>query len=1021
MTKKLHILTINVQGLCEKQKRDRFYSWIKQQKGNIILAQETHYTNSITSSVKSEWQGDIFHSFGTTQSCGVTTYISRNINYEIIDTHNDKDGRILLINIKINDNIYTIVNIYAPNDRKRREKYYKDLKNFIETYALGLIIIGGDWNEIQNPIDRLSKGKPKKAVNSLKLLIKEGRLVDIWRKKFPNLKQFTWKRKNVKNEASRIDYFLTQKEIIHKIISTDIRPVLIKYTDHQAVSMVIDVENVVRGPGYWKVNNSLMNDVQYELMMIKILNKYNNMTSNDKITKQIIWDLCKIEIRERSIEFGKQKARLRKNLTTKLENDLKKLSENNGNEEEIKSLEKQIEEQYVYKSLGYQIRSRANWIEKGEKNTKYFLSLEKGRQLQKTITRLYNDKGEIIKNQDDLLLRQKQFYEEIYATKNPTMENINQYLESVQLESIISNEDSSKCEGLITENECFKAVKNMKSNKSPGSDGLTVEFYKKFWKYIKELLLNSINEGYNRGKLSDSQRVGILSLMYKKNDPCDLNNWRPLTLLNTDYKIIARCLAERIKPILPKIINTDQNGFIQGRNIGYNIRLIQDIIDYAEKFEINGTVIFLDFAKAFDSIEWEFMLCTLKKFGFKEGFIKWISTLYSDISSLINNNGWLSEPVKISRGIRQGCPISALLFVITVEILALKIRQSKDIRGLKIKQSQRKEFKISQLADDTTLFLKSKNDITAALNLIEIFGTLSGLILNRHKSQGLRLGNNKICIDDHYEDIDWTSDEMKALGIYFGLNAENISKKNWECKIEKIIRLVKAWKKRKMTLIGRIQIAKSLLIPQITYLISVIPIAKKVISEVEKIIFDFIWDGKSEKVKRKTLCRKYCKGGLNALDLRAHILTILAGWVKKLKNDTNSQWKIIPEHYLNYFGNNLLIFSMNIMNTKNVEGFSNLPLFYQEIVKAWVDIGGGQTEYPKSLTEIGKQKIWGNHRIMHRNKVLIFKNWIKSNIITIRDLLNQQGKISENIILNKLDEQSNWISQLAIVKKSIPK
>lgn len=1020
MTSKIHILTINTQGLGDKEKRGRFYAWVRQQKGNIILAQETHFKETMMPYIKTEWQGEVIHSFGTTKSKGVSIFIDKKINPEIINTHKDREGRLLLINVKINDNIYTIVNVYAPNDRKQRNTFYKQVKTFILNHSLGSIIIGGDWNEIQHTDDRLSKKIPKEPVNNLKLLIKELKLSDPWKLKNPKKKQFTWKRKNSGNEASRIDYFLIQKEVIDKIITSDIRPVLIKYTDHQAVSLIIDIKPIARGPGYWKLNNSLLNDSEYQNIIIKTINKHTKMKINDQLTAQTIWDLCKIEIREKSIHFGKKKKNLRKNELKELEQKLKEKLDKKANAEEIKLIEEQIEAFYVHQAKGNQIRSRAVWIEKGEKNNKYFLSLEKSRQMQKSIRKLYDEDGNTLTEQGDILNRQKRFYEKLFTTKEPNIEEINRHITSINLENTVSEDDGNKCEGLVNKEECLKSLNKMKLNKSPGSDGLTVEFYRKFWIYLKEILINSLNDAYKNKKLSDSQRTGILSLIYKKNDHCDLNNWRPITLLNVDYKILAHCLAERIKPILPKIINTDQNGFVMGRNIRYNIRLIQDIIDYTEKNKFDGSIIFLDFAKAFDSIEWEFMLSTLKHFGFKNSFLNWVSTLYNQINCLVSNNGWLSEPVNISRGIRQGCPLSALLFVITVEVMATKIRQDGNIRGIQIKPSQNRDFKISQLADDTTLFMKTKTDITKALNLIEIFGSLSGLVLNRNKSQGIKLGNNKRWIEDNYEDIDWTSESIKALGIHFGLDSEKIEKLNWENKLEKIEQLVKKWKRRKLTMIGRIQICKSLLIPKLTYVSSVLSVPKQVIKRAEKIMYGFIWDGKIEKVKRTNLCSPYENGGLKMLDLTSHITTLQCSWVKNLKTD-NSLWTIIPKHYLNQYGKNLLIFSMNVKELKNLNNHVNIPTFYQDILKSWFVAGGGERGYPKTATDIANELIWGNQFIKYKNKVLIFENWITSNILRLKDMLDHQGKISENIILNKLENKNNWISQVSKIKKSIPR
>lgn len=226
--------------------------------------------------------------------------------------------------------------------------------------------------------------------------------------------------------------------------------------------------------------------------------------------------------------------------------------------------------------------------------------------------------------------------------------------------------------------------------------------------------------------MSETQRKGILSLIFKKGDPTNLSNWRPITLLNVDYKIIARVLAFRLQNIIPKIISTDQNGFIKNRFIGLNIRQIQDIIDLADENNLNGIALFLDFQKAFDCIEWKFINQSLLKFGFGANFRKWVSILYRDINNCITNNGWISESFKISRGIRQGCPISALLFIIAAEIMAENIRNNENITGIKI--GRHRELKLSQLADDTTAFLNSERDIPYLLREIERFSHVTGLV-----------------------------------------------------------------------------------------------------------------------------------------------------------------------------------------------------------------------------------------------------------------------------------------------------
>jgi hypothetical protein len=133
--------------------------------------------------------------------------------------------------------------------------------------------------------------------------------------------------------------------------------------------------------------------------------------------------------------------------------------------------------------------------------------------------------------------------------------------------------------------------------------------------------------------------------------------------------------------MLSKLINEDQTGYIKNRFIGFKLRLIQDITDYEDIYKIEGSLVFIDFIKAFDSLEWDFMLLTLKRFGFNNSFVNWGKTMYTDIQTCVINNGWISEMLRNTRGNRQICPLSALLFVLSVEIMALRIRNDKNIKG----------------------------------------------------------------------------------------------------------------------------------------------------------------------------------------------------------------------------------------------------------------------------------------------------------------------------------------------------
>ena len=183
---------------------------------------------------------------------------------------------------------------------------------------------------------------------------------------------------------------------------------------------------------------------------------------------------------------------------------------------------------------------------------------------------------------------------------------------------------------------------------------------------------------FKNNLLTNEQRIGILHLLPKKDkDLRKLKNWRPVSLLTTDYKILTKALAIRLQKVIPNIIESDQVGYIKNRYIGENVRIIYDILMYSEENDIEAFLAQIDFEKAFDSIEWPFLFKCLKAFNFGENFIHWIKILYNNISSCVGNNGYYSKRFKLSRSIRQGCPISALLFLLVAEIIAIHIRAEK--------------------------------------------------------------------------------------------------------------------------------------------------------------------------------------------------------------------------------------------------------------------------------------------------------------------------------------------------------
>ena len=206
-------------------------------------------------------------------------------------------------------------------------------------------------------------------------------------------------------------------------------------------------------------------------------------------------------------------------------------------------------------------------------------------------------------DQFEILQEQKTFFETLYKSQN-SQDNLPES-DLFNLENIdpLDENEQILCEGMISKEECLTALKEFKNNKTPGTDGFSAEFYKFFWSDLGTEMTASFNYAFQKGSLSISQKRGIISLIPKKNkDKTLLENLRPISLLNVDYKILTKSIAKRLEKVLPKIINSDQTGYIKGRFIGENVRLIQDVMFHTKQEEKPGIAIFLDFRKAFDTI-----------------------------------------------------------------------------------------------------------------------------------------------------------------------------------------------------------------------------------------------------------------------------------------------------------------------------------------------------------------------------------------------------------------------------------
>ena len=489
------------------------------------------------------------------------------------------------------------------------------------------------------------------------------------------------------------------------------------------------------------------------------------------------------------------------------------------------------------------------------------MNLENKNRINKNITEIKVEEDKTIKDPKKILQHVQEFYTQLYS--NQDREPIEQL--DIQPKRI-TNDERDRLDSPITKNEIDKALTQLKNNKSPGFDGYSAEFFKTFWPQLGHYFTNCVHECYENNSLSQSQTQGLITCLPKTGKACDLlKNWRPISLLNTTYKLISLCITNR----LPNIISEEQKGFITGRSISDCTRIMYDIIFECENRGIDGLILLVDFEKAFDSLSWRFIHQVLKKYSFGNNFIKWINMFQQGSNSRIILNGNLSGAFNLHRGCRQGDPISPYLFILCSEYLTIAIKNNPEIEGIRI---MTKEHKTSQYADDTSVYLKAtERNLKKCLDTLEWFYHISGLKINIGKTKVIRIGpiretDRRFCRENNLE---WVS-KYNALGIEYDLNNfQNITIQNIENKIESMKKLMHLWVYRNITPIGRVCILKSLILSKIIHVLQSLPTPNvEYMTKIEKLCINFIWKNKRHEVNKHTLCLPIEQGGLNMVNLK---------------------------------------------------------------------------------------------------------------------------------------------------------
>jgi Reverse transcriptase (RNA-dependent DNA polymerase) len=590
---------------------------------------------------------------------------------------------------------------------------------------------------------------------------------------------------------------------------------------------------------------------------------------------------------------------------------LKKNNLDNLNEifRQERILDQLIEEELRVELSKYKNFERLNQ----EKITPHFLNMAKLDSSQNvSLEIICDDTEQEFQNSEDRHEYVTNFYQNLYKKPDlpdPGPECVRNFLGDVAdhpavLESKLNEREKNELDTDLTIAEFDRAVEQIKLNSSPGIDGISNKFIRTFWYLFWNPILNYANHCLETGTLTESFKIAKIRLIPKKGNPKKISNWRPISLLNCFYKIISRVITNRLKKVSDKITIVGQKGYSNTKCCQEVLISLIDAISELKSTGKKGCIISLDIKKAFDSLSHKFMIESLKFFNFGERIIKWITTICTNRKAcIILSTGKMGRSFELERGNAQGDVISPIIFNICYQVLILKLELTLQIEkidlpvptteGLELIGAENRVSyrgkKVFAFADDCNLLTSlSDQNIAAIVSILNEYGNISGLTCNVQKSSILLIGENPEPTPEIINSPLNLEEELLILGFTVS-NRVSMINENWSKTIDKIKSQQRVWNRYNLSLPGRINICKSMMLSQLNYKGCILPATVETITKIEEILFTFT--SGNLRISKDRVFLPVSQGGLGIFKIKNFLDAQICSWIRRAKI-LDQDWKI---------------------------------------------------------------------------------------------------------------------------------
>uniref|UniRef100_A0A803SP10 Reverse transcriptase domain-containing protein n=1 Tax=Anolis carolinensis TaxID=28377 RepID=A0A803SP10_ANOCA len=860
----------NINGLNSPNKRNRLFNHLKKLRFDLIALQETHICHRHDALLSHKGLGVVFSSTASEKKRGVVLYISEKLNPEL--AFKDEDGRWVGAKIRTDNQTILICNIYAPNGPKTL--FIENLKKKIDEQDYDELILLGDFNGVIDPEldkrggginNKAKKGRTRSGQLPTKFvkILQDWDLIDTWRAHHDERRDFTYF-SNRHNIWTRIDMVWTTTPMIPKVSKINILPRYI--SDHCPLEFIINRKQMNYN---WRLNGNLIKSEGDITKNKKILQEYFDLNNSTEVPQQIIWDASKAFMRghfiQQNAQKNKNKNRIRANLKEEIKrNESKSKQDPNDNraKQDLENLRKQMTSLDLEEMANKLKFLKQQHFQNANKPGKWLAWKIRKEKKARTITEINSD-GIRYTTEQEIADQFNKFYSKLYSKDNIRKDKIGEFL-SIQKLPKITEKQREFLNKDITEKEIQRAINNMESNKAPGPDGLNGLYYKTFAEELTPHLKKIMNEILDNKKVPDTWRYATITVIPKDGqDPRLVKNYRPISLLNSDYKIFTNILAERLKEFLADWIGEDQTGFLPRRHMRDNVREIINIIEHYEgtkKEEL--ALLAVDMEKAFDNLNWDLIKLLIKELDMGYKFTNAINQIYDQQEAKIKINSLESKNFEIQKGTRQGCPLSPLLFIFVLELLIKNIRNDHQLKGASIRKHK---YKIRAFADDLICIIEDPiKTMNIWIDKFKEFEKVSGLKINLDKTVILTKNMTNTRQNELMESTGiQVRKKIKYLGIILTAKNSQLLENNYDTKWKEIKKDLEKWRHLNLSLVGRVAAVKMTILPKMIFFFQNIPIIRNSLrfQKWNKDLSKFIWRGKKPRIKRIYLMDEKKGGG----------------------------------------------------------------------------------------------------------------------------------------------------------------